>query len=115
VRESERLHNQFILVHSTLSYIQSPEQPLGIPLVINHRLHTLNHHKEVILTTQEHSPSLLSTQPQSEHPLTLQVNKLYKYRKKTITRIKKEQITPGISGIIEFLRPVLEPMHMHSL
>jgi len=65
----------------------------------------------VILITQEHLPSLPFTQPQPEHPLTLQVYKLYKYGKVTITRIKKEQITPGISGITELLRSVLEPMH----
>jgi len=65
----------------------------------------------VILTTQKHLPFLPFTQPQSKHPLTLQVYTLYKYRKETITRIKKEQITPGSSGIIELLRSILEPMH----
>jgi len=64
----------------------------------------------VILITQEHLPSLPFTQPQSEHPLTLQVYNIYKYRKETITKIKKEQITPGILGITELLRSVLEPM-----
>jgi len=38
VRERERLHNKFLRVHSTLSYIQSPKQQLSIPLAINHTL-----------------------------------------------------------------------------
>jgi len=112
VRERERDYTiNLYWFTQPLSYIQPPEQPLGIPLAINHILQTLKT-KEVILTTQEHSPSLLFTQPQSEYPLTLQVNKLYKYRKETVTRIKKEHITPGISGITKLLRSVLA---MHNL
>ena len=40
------------------SYIQSPEKPLGIPLRINQQITITQHNKEMILTPQEHTPSL---------------------------------------------------------
>ena len=59
--ERERLHNQFILVHSTLSYIQSPEQPLGIPLVTNHKLQYPTPQRGDLDTTRTIHPLCLHT------------------------------------------------------
>jgi len=41
-KEGERLHNQFILIHSTPKLHPVPRKPLGIPLAINHILQLLN-------------------------------------------------------------------------
>ena len=78
-RERERLHNQFILVHSLLELHPVPRKPLGIPLTINQHITNTQHHKEVILTTQEHSPSLPFTQPLSEQTFEYTFLQTYKY------------------------------------
>jgi len=49
--------------------------------------------------------------PQEHSPSDLTSLHTYKYREETITRIKKEQITPSNSGTTELLRSDLEPMH----
>jgi len=80
-RERERLHNQFILVHST-SKLHPVRTTIGYFTGNQSQITNTQHHKKVILTTQEHSPSLPFTQPQSKHPLTLQVYTLYKVKKR---------------------------------
>ena len=65
----------------------------------------------MILIPQNHSPSLPT------HNLSR--NTLWPYwfthftitEKRTITRIRKEQITPGFTGITELLRSDIEPIH----
>ena len=70
-REKERLHHQFILVHSTSELHPIPITTTEFSTSNQSQITHTQSHKEVILITQEHSPSLPFTQPQSEHPLTL--------------------------------------------
>ena len=79
-RERERLHHQFILVQSTSELHPVPKTTTGFSTSNQSHITHTQSHKEVIWITQEHLPSFPFTQPQSEHHLTLQVYKLYKYR-----------------------------------
>ena len=92
--ERERSHNQFILVHSLPELHSVPRKLLGFPLTINQHITNTQHHKEVILTTQEHSPSLPFTQPLSEQSSDLTVLQTYKYtERKQLQELKGTDYT----------------------
>ena len=76
-----------ILVHSLPELHLVPRKPLGITLSNQQQITITQHHKEVILTTQEHTPSLpLHTQSEQSFDFTDLL--FYKYTKwKIITRI----------------------------
>jgi len=66
VRE-RRSHNQ---VHSLPELHLVPRKPLGIALSNQQQITITQHHKEVILITQEHTPSLPFHTHSQNNPLT---------------------------------------------
>jgi len=60
VREKEKITQTIILVHSLPKLHLFPRKPLGIPLGNQQQITTHHTLKEVILTTQENTPSLTS-------------------------------------------------------
>jgi len=69
--EREKITQTIILVHSLPELHPVPSKPLGIPLGIQQQITTHHNHKEVILTTQEHTPFLISNTHNKNNPLTL--------------------------------------------
>jgi len=109
--ERERLLSQFILVHSTLSYIQFPEQPLGSTSNQTHiTIHTIT--REVILIPQEPLTLFATHTPLVGTPSDFtSFDKLHKFVKEEIQESRKEHTTPEFTGTTELLRSHLEPMH----
>jgi len=58
--EREKITQTIILVHSLPELLPVPRKPLGIPLGNQQQITTHHNLKEVILTTQEYTPSFTS-------------------------------------------------------
>jgi len=71
--ERDKITQSIILVHSLLELHRVLRKPLGISLSNQQQIRITQHHKEVILTTQEHTPYLPLHTHNLNNPLTLQI------------------------------------------
>jgi len=69
--EREKITQTIILVHSLPELHPVPRKPVGNPLGNQQQITTHHNLKEVILTTQEHTPSLTSYTHNQKNPMTL--------------------------------------------
>jgi len=114
VWERERLLNKFILVHSTLSYIQFPDNH-WVPLVTQSHITIHTTTKRWSWYHRNHSPSCQTyTFSQNTLWLTRFPHTSQVYKRKKIQESWKEQITLEFTKISELLRSDFEPVHNYS-
>jgi len=81
------------LLHSLQELHPAPRKPLGIPLGNQQQITTHHNLKEVILTTQEHTPSLTSY-TKSEQPFDFTYTQITSIKTEKQLQENMEQITP---------------------